>query len=327
MTPHRPAELPRILVTGSRGFIGTHLCRMLAESGRPVMAASRGSGRGTSIPGVTDLRLTFQSDPAAWRRALDSVCCVIHLAARVHRQGADGKAEELFERDNVEATRFVATQAAEAGVRRFIFLSSIKVNGEGQGLTPYRADDPPMPSDAYARSKLRAEQCLRELCGRLGMELVIIRPPLVYGPGVRANFHRLMTLASLGLPLPFRQINNRRSLVSVWNLGNFIQTCITHPGAPGETWLISDGEDLSTPELFRRLTRLMRRSDRMFPVSATWLRRLAGLVGLRTEMNRLCDSLVLDSTPAAQRLRWRPTMSVNDGLARTVDAYRARRSA
>jgi nucleoside-diphosphate-sugar epimerase len=260
-----------------------------------------------------------------WRKALQSVHCVVHLAAHVHVMGSAARSVAKFRQVNVDGTRFVAEQAVHAGVRRFVFLSSIKVNGEGGGLRPYRADDIPNPSDAYARSKFEAEQILRSICLHSGMELVIIRPPLIYGPGVRANFRRLLNLAAFGVPLPLDSVDNRRSLISIWNLVNFIETCMNHPAAPGGTWLISDGDDLSTPELIRKLARLMHRSPHLFAFPPRLLQRASNCLGLGAAMRRLCDSLVVDAAPAYEQLNWRPAISIDDGLARTVEAFRAER--
>jgi len=275
--------------------------------------------------GIAAVQLPFCSGEEDWQKALKSVDCLVHLAARVHVQGSAGNSATAFHQTNVAGTRFAVEQAVRAGVGRFVFLSSIKVNGEGGSLRRYRAEDIPNPQDPYAQSKYDAELMLREFCRRNGPELVIIRPPLAYGPGVRANFHRLLRLVSIGLPLPFDAIDNRRSLISIWNLVDFIQCSMRHPAAAGDTWLISDGEDLSTPDLLRRLTRLMHRSPRLFAVSPRLLQRVANLLGLGAEMNRLCDSLVVDASPAHARLHWRPTIGVDVALALTVEAFRAER--
>jgi UDP-glucose 4-epimerase len=235
--------------------------------------------------------------------------------------GAAAQNAAAFHEANVLGSRFVAEQAAQAGVRRFIFLSTIKVNGEGGDGRAYRADDPPNPSDCYSKSKLAAEQTLRALCLVAGMEFVVIRSPLVYGPGVRANFARLLDLAALGLPLPLLSIDNRRSFVGVWNLADFIEICMTHPHANGKTWLISDGEDLSTPDLVRRLARLMHKPARLFSFSPRLLQRLSALFGMSEEVSRLCDSLCIDASPTFRQLNWQPRVSVDEGLARTVAAY------
>jgi nucleoside-diphosphate-sugar epimerase len=312
-----------VLVTGASGFVGTCLCSALVERGWRVVAASR---RALESPpaGITQVCLPLLADPERWQGALQSIDCVVHLAARVHVTAGGGRSTEMFHEVNARGTRFVAEQAARAGVRRIVFLSSIKVNGEGGG-TRYRADDVPNPTDDYARSKMEAEESLRDMYRRADIEIAIIRPPLVYGPGVGANFRRLMRLAALGVPLPFASIENRRSLISVWNLVDFIEVCMTHRGANGETWLISDGRDVSTPELMGKLALLMGRRGRLFAFSPALLQRAAGMLGRAAEMARLCDSLTVDATPAAQRLFWRPVVDFDEGLARTVRAFQAER--
>ena len=311
-----------VLITGSAGFIGAHLARMLAGNGWRVVAVSRKVRNGESIANVRNVELSLCRDSASWQAALTSIQSVVHLAAHVHQTGSKkGRDEGLFREVNVEGSRFVAERAARAGVRRLIFLSSIKVNGEITDGRPFGADDVPLPQDAYANSKLEAEVILREICFRANMELVIVRPPLVYGPGVRANFRLLMRLVALGLPLPFRSLDNRRSLISVWNLTHFIEVCLNHEFAAGRTWLISDGQDLSTSLLIAKLTTLMRKRPRQFSVAPRHLRILARLVGLEAEMSRLCDSLQVDISPATEQLLWRPTLDVDEGLARTVAAY------
>jgi nucleoside-diphosphate-sugar epimerase len=319
-----PSESNSALITGGGGFVGTCLCGALAQRGWRVVAVSR-RGRNCSMPsGVVEASLPLFSNSDDWQRKLSSISCVVHLAAHVHRMGPGAKRDPQFREVNVEGSRFVAEQAARAGVRRFVFLSSIKVNGEG-GPVPYSADDQPNPRDLYAITKLEAEIALREVCLRSGMELVVVRPPLIYGPGVRGNFRRLMNLAYLGVPLPFRSISNSRSLIGIWNLAHFIESCMAHPAAAGQTWLVSDGEDLSTPQLFAKLATLMNRRARLFPVSQIWLRRISKIAGLSAEIARLCDSLQVDTTPARDRLAWRPPMTVDEGLTRTVTAYRTRR--
>jgi len=228
MTVMPPAEGSRALVTGASGFVAAELCPMLAHHGWHVLGVSRRRRQGLGTAGIADVLLPLSSEGALWQKSLESVCCVIHLAAHVHQIRADEKAAAAYHEVNVAGSRFVAEQAARAGVRRFVYLSSIKVNGEGGALKAYRADDEPNPLDLYGRSKWDAEVALRDLCDRASMELVIIRPPLVYGPMVRANFKRLLHLAALGLPLPFGSIDNRRSLVNVWNLAHFIETCMMH---------------------------------------------------------------------------------------------------
>lgn len=312
----------RALVTGATGFVGAQLCPILAQHGWQVACVGRYSSKGACTEGLEEVLLPLSSEDILWQDALRSVSCVVHLAAHVHQMRDQRQGANLYNEVNVAGSQFVAEQAARVGVRRFVYLSSIKVNGEGGDPTPYRAENAPNPLDDYGRSKWQAEVALRDLCARSGMELVIIRPPLVYGPGVRANFKRLLHLAELGVPLPLGSIDNRRSLVNVWNLVDFIETCMTNPRAPGSTFLISDGEDLSTPQLLRKLSYLMDRPSRLFRFPPRALYRLAQWVGLGPEMKRLCESLQVDITPARERLSWRPVVSVDEGLGRTVAAYR-----
>jgi UDP-glucose 4-epimerase len=314
----------RALVTGAGGFVGRRLCQTLVEREWRVTAGYRLSGSRPQIPGVSGECLPLSSEPDSWQRALRSIDCVVHLAAHVHQMTNRGGSDSLHERINVAGSRFVAEQSARAGVRRLVFLSSAKVNGEGDDARSYRAEDPPHPADAYARSKLAAETAIRDICGRTGMEFVIIRPPLVYGPGVRANFRRLLRLTELGWVLPFASIDNRRSLVAVDNLADFVQTCMVHAQAAGRVWLIADGVDLSTPDLIRRLANLMGRRARLFRCPPAVLKAAASLVGRGAEMERLCDSLVLDASPAGEILHWKPLVSVDEGLSRTVVDYVSR---
>lgn len=311
-----------MLVTGASGFVGTHLCGMLSDQGWRVVAANRKADAEFRRERGRQVVLPLSSDPDGWQKELGSVECVVHLAAHVHRSGRREQSSALFDEVNVRGSRFVAEQAAQAGVRRFVYLSSIKVNGEGAPDCAYRSADPPAPTDAYGVSKWRAEMALREICSREGMELVVIRPPLVYGPGVRANFRRLMDWASLGVPLPFGSIENRRSLVNVWNLTHFIHTCLTHDMAPGRTFLLSDAEDLSTPALIRKISLLMKKPPRLFRFPPRAMLRLGRMAGLGAEIRRLCESLQVDCTEAQTVLGWRPIVGVDEGLARTVAVYR-----
>lgn len=294
-----------VLITGGRGFVGAQLCSTLAAHGWTVRNEP--------------LRLT--EDPDRWKVSLSSVFCVVHLAARVHRMGADREADDAYRRINVEGSRILAEQAANAGIGRFVFLSSIKVNGDG-AERPYEASDVPDPSDSYGRSKWEAEKAVREVCERRGMECVIIRPPLIYGPGVKANFRKLLRLVELGMPLPLASIENRRSLIGLSNLIQFIETCMTHPRAAGQTWLIAEDESISTPELLRKLAQHMNRRSRLFRFPLGWLRRLGSFFRMSAQIDRLCNSLLVDATPARTLLGWRPAISLDEELARTVAAYR-----
>jgi nucleoside-diphosphate-sugar epimerase len=274
---------------------------------------------------IRDLQLSLFGEEAAWQRALMNVRFVVHLAAHAHKpHGADASA---YWHVNVEGTRFVAHQAARAGVRRLIYLSSIKVNGEGDGSKSYGPQDLPNPRDAYGRSKRDAEDLLRKLCPGLGMELVVIRPPLIYGPGVRGNFYKLMRLAESGIPLALGSVRNRRSLLNVWNLADFVAHCMTDGRAANQTFLVADGEDISTPDLIEKLARLMRRPARLFRFPPRLLGVAGRLIGYGNELDRLCNSLLVDGTAARSTLDWSPPVSLDEGLGRTVFDFDARRRA
>jgi nucleoside-diphosphate-sugar epimerase len=270
--------------------------------------------------------LDLFDDKYKWQAALRSVDCVVHLAARVHQFGLEGQDASTLHETNVVGSRILAEEAARAGVKRFVFLSSIKVNGEGGEGVRYSASDSARPEDAYGKSKLAAEMIISDVCIANQVEYVCLRPPLVYGPGVKGNFFRLMRLTDLGVPLPFRSIDNLRSFISLENLLSFIETCIVHPKAANNTWLISDGEDLSTPDLLMRLARHMSRQLLLFPFPPRWLCQLAGLVGKRPEMERLSKSLRVNIDPAVQILGWHPPISVDEGLARATVDYCIRRN-
>ena len=318
----------RTLVTGATGFVGTALVDRLVGAGRfDVRAAVR--HKVSRLPVEVESVVVGDLTPdTVWQQALAGVETIVHLAARVHVM-RDAAADPLaeFRWVNVRGTLNLARQAAAAGVRRFVFLSSVKVNGEGT-LTPnsspggrgrvYKESDPPAPQDAYGISKHEAELGLREIAAETGMGVVIIRSPLVYGPGVKANFQALMRAVARGIPLPLGAIHNRRSLVALGNLVDFILTCIEHPAAANETFLVSDGEDLSTTELIRRLARAMGRPARLIPVPTTVLMAGATLLGKRKVAARLCGSLQVDITKTRTRLNWSPPVTVDDALRATA---------
>jgi UDP-glucose 4-epimerase len=252
-----------------------------------------------------------------WQSGLAGVDVIVHLAARVHvmREVAANPLEE-FRRVNVAGTLNLARQAAAGGVKRFVYLSSVKVHGESGTCTEM---DSPAPADAYGLSKLEAERGLLGIAADTAMEVVTIRAPLVYGPSVRANFAALMRAVGLGVPLPFGAVDNRRSLVGLDNLVDFILTCTEHPAAANEVFLVCDGEDLSTADLVRRLARAMDRPARLIPVPPSLLLGAAAMIGRRDVARRLLGSLCVDITKARQLLDWTPPVSVNEGLRLAVD--------
>jgi UDP-glucose 4-epimerase len=293
---------------------------MAPAAGHVVRAAVRGAAAAPA-GAAEHVAVGDVGRSTEWRSALAGVDTVIHLAARAHVLNDTGEAATLYEETNSLGTLCLAKAAAANGVRRFIYLSSVKVNGEETNGRAYTAADEPRPRDAYAKSKWRAELHIREVGAARGMEAVIVRPPLVYGPGVRANFLRLLGWVERGWPLPLGAIRNRRSLVSVWNLCDLLIRLVGNARGDGETWLVSDGDDLSTPELVRCIAAAMRRRVTLLPVPAPILLAGAALVGRRAEAARLCGSLVVDISRTRDVLGWAPPLTVDEGVARTAAWY------
>lgn len=310
----------RILVTGATGFVGAAAVRTLAAGGHSVRAALRGPRAGPACESVVVGELGQDTD---WRHPLEGIEVVVHLAARVHVMHDHAAGALEFQRINTDATLHLAQAAAAAGVKRFVFVSSIKVNGEATMGQPFRASDEPQPCDAYARSKLAAE---RGLLGIAGMDTVIIRPPLVHGPGVKGNLARLCRLAQSGWPVPLGGIVNRRDLVGVGNLADLIERCTWHPAAAGQVFLVSDGEGLSTPQLYRMIAQALDRKARIFKVPVKLMRSLGGALGLGDEIDRLSQSLELDIGETRNLLGWQPPVSAADGIAVMARACAGRTS-
>ena len=313
-------ERRRVAVTGASGFVGRATCERLA-AGHEVVAVSRqqSDARGTRVRGLDDV--------AGLRAAFTGCDTVIHLAARVHvmRETSDDALGE-FRRVNVEGTEAVYRAADHAGVRRLVFLSSVKVHGEGRE-SPYVESDVPAPADPYGQSKLEAERRLAALRAAGGAcDVVVLRAPLVYGPGVGGNFRRLLRLAALSLrwPLPLGGIPNRRSLVAVGNLADAIRRVVERPEADGCTLLVSDGHDLSTSELISALADGMGGHSRLLRCPRTLLRSLAVLAGRGAEADRLLGSLTVDASALRRRLEWTPPLATDAALAETARWWQTR---
>lgn len=305
----------KVLVTGSNGFVGRALVAALAAHGHATVrvvrkATAEGEIAVGDMDGATD-----------WSKALTGVDAVVHLAARVHDLSCTGDQLAAYRLTNVEATLHLARMAAQAGVRRFLFMSSVKVHGEGRDA-PYSESDMPRPEDAYGLSKWEAEQGLQALAQTTPMEIVTLRPPLVYGPGVGANMLRLLKLIDRGLPLPLAVVRNRRSMIYIGNLVDAVLLCLTHAAAPGKTFLLSDGQTVSAPELLRALAVGMERRLRLFPTPPSWLRCVLMVIGRGQDWQRLAGSLAVDDSAIRNQLGWTPPFSVEQGLAQTAQWYR-----
>ena len=311
----------KVLVTGASGFVGTALCENLIARGLTTTGIVRQMPE-NPLPGVDYQIVSGFSKSKFWEEILVGVDVVVHCAARAHIM-RDSERDPLaaYREVNVEGTRSLAEQAVSYGVKRFIYISSIKVNGEGTNEHPYKADDIPAPEDSYGISKWEAEQVLQKIGCTSNLEIVIIRPPLVYGPEVRVNFLKLMKLVKSGLPLPFGAIHNNRSFVAVDNLVDLILICLHHPAATNQTFLVSDGDDLSTTDLLRRMAKAFGISSRLVPVPVFLLRTVAFLLGKTDLTQRLCGSLQIDISRAKQLLGWTPKVSVDEALLKTAKHF------
>lgn len=321
----------QLFITGASGFVGSALCQTLVEHGHAVTAVSRDHHFKKTLlfsehpsPASLELKADF-ADVASIQAHLSKTEAIVHCAARVHQtQDTADDPLTLYRQVNCMATLTLAQAAAQAGVKRFVFLSSVKVNGEYSALdSPFRADDAVSTLDPYGLSKWEAEQGLRDIATQTGMEVVIIRPPLIYGPGVKANFFTMMRWLHRGIPLPFGAIHNQRSLVALPNLVDFIEVCLSHPLAANQTFMISDQHDLSTTELLSSLGAALRRPARLVSVPQSWLELSLKAAGKASLAQRLCADLRVDAAPASVLLGWKPPVTVNQGLNATAEHFLA----
>lgn len=312
----------KVLVTGATGFLGRFICDDLRGRGLEVVTTTRPDAvAGASAVDRAQLRWDL-GNPATLRvQDLVGIDAVVHLAARVHVMGPEARDDAYFQAHNVDATRHLAGIASAAGARRFVYMSSIKVNGEATRGSMFAPDDPPAPEDAYGRSKLQAERALLEIAGQTRLQLAIIRPPLVYGPGVGGNFARMLRWVAKGWPLPLGGVRNLRSYVSAWNLADLVGTALLHPGANGRTLLVADGPAISTAELLRHLARACGREALLFDVPETILRAAARVTGRQQDIARLCGSLVVDDSATRTILGWSPPVPFDVGMQRTAHWY------
>ena len=311
-----------VLVTGASGFIGQALCDALEVQGHRVRRATRKSPDRAQSPAFAVGNIGPDTN---WRAAVTGCDAVVHLAAHVHvMRGQAGDAVDAFHRVNVEGSENLARLAARAGVRRFVYLSSVKANGEASAEGAFAETDPVMPMDAYGVSKAQAEKRLRTISTETGMEVVIVRPPLVYGPGVKANFLSLLRAVDSGVPLPLSSVSNLRSLVYVGNLVHALGACLVHPAAANRTFFVSDDHDVSTPQLVREIARALGRKPLLFPLPPMLLLGIGTLTGRAEQIARLTGSLQVDVSSIKSTLAWQPPFSMQQGLAETASWYRAR---
>jgi UDP-glucose 4-epimerase len=310
----------RVLVTGASGFVGRHLCARLVHCGYRVDALTRRPDGNLANLGANVLPTIDITSVIDWRPVFEGVDAVVHLAGRAHvLRETDPDPKRLYFRNNFDATKSLANGATACGVRQFIFMSTIKVFGDGPFSIPLHPSQVPSPSDDYGRSKLEAEQWLMAMDQRLA----IVRPPLVYGPGVRANFLRLMGWVRRGVPVPLARVSNLRSLVSVWNLSDLVLRLIERRGATRGVWHVSDNDDCSITRLIELIAFEMGKPAHLFVLPQWLFRGGLAILGRRTEYERLCGSLTVDVSKTLLDLDWRPPMSLREGLARTVTWYQS----
>ncbi|ROP20118.1 UDP-glucose 4-epimerase family protein [Vibrio crassostreae] len=309
----------KVLVTGSTGFVGSRVVELARERDWNVTSVVR-----KQIEPLTNSLVIPSIDGSTdWSGAFEGVDCIVHCAARVHQMNeSEQDALTAYRETNTLGTLNLAKQAAEAGVKRFVLVSSIKVNGEfTEPGSPFLPNLDNIPRDPYGLSKYEAEVELAKLSKDTGLEVVIIRPPLVYGPGVKANFLSMMRLIEKGIPLPFGAIHNKRSLVYLDNLSSLILTCCDHPSAPGHTFLASDDHDVSTTQLMRTIALSMGKSPRLAPIPMSWIQLAAAVLNKKHIAQRVCGSLQVEIRTTKEILGWKPPVNFEQGIKRTVEAY------
>lgn len=321
--------MEKVLVTGASGFVGTHLCRQLSDTGYNVKATQRSDGSnrrgsGREDPSAYNWISSGEIGPDTdWKDALEGVSVVFHLAGRAHilRETMQDPLAE-YRRVNVYGTEKLLEEASKQGVRRFIFLSSIGVNGNWTKDRPFSGEDKPNPHNDYALSKLEAERIITDYSARTGLEGVIIRPPLIYGPGVKANFLKLLQAIDRGFPLPLGKVANKRSLIGVQNLVDFLILCINHSAVAGQTFLVSDGEDISTPDLIALIAALMNKKPHLWSPPLWLVSSGLKLLGKQGIYDSLCLSLQIDARNVRECMEWEPPVTLEEGLRETVEWYR-----
>lgn len=311
--------MTRILLTGASGFVGPAIARRLAQAGHHVVAAGRRAPPGASA--ITGwIHVATQRADTDWSEALRGIEVVVHLAGHAHAERHSAAARQLIRSVNVEGSAALARQAADAGARRFVFMSSIKVHGEESGARPFTASDPPNPRDPYAEAKAEAERRIGEIARTAGMQHVTVRPSLILGPGPKANLARLIQLVRSGIPLPFASVRNARSLLSLDNLAELVEICVNHPGATEAPLLAADASAPSTPELIQWIAEGVNRRARLFACPTALLEIVARPLGLGSLMQRLTRSLVIDTSLTTALTGWNPNHTTRETLVQVLHA-------
>ena len=313
----------KVLVTGVNGFIGKTLCPRLIADKYDVIGTVRHK---EIVPGITGKIQIFETGEidgqTKWEDALRGCDAVIHLAARVHIMAKGVKIQKkLYERINVDGTTNLVRQSIKNDIKRFVFISTVKVNGEGKN-SPYRDTDIPLPQDYYSESKYNAEEQIKEIANHSTMDYVIIRPTLVYGPYVKANFLNLIRIIDHGFPLPFASITNKRGIIYIENLIDAILLCLQHPKAARQTYLISDEQNVSTPQLIRLIAAALKKNPHLFRFPLRILNFTGNLARRRKVTDRICGSLTVDMSKINNELGWRPRFTLEEGLKKTINWYR-----
>jgi len=321
--------MQKILVTGANGFVGRALCSLLLEKGYVVRGAVRSAEKSAYLPNEIEVCVVDEIGPDTdWEKAMQGVDVIVHLAARVHVIGKSEVDSSLeYNRINALGTEQLARLAAKHKISRLIYLSSVKVNGEytvsdSKGaIVSFSEEDAPNPRGYYALSKWKAELALQRIKEEAGLEIVILRAPLVYGPGVKANFLSLLKIVDFSIPLPLANIKNLRSFIYLGNLTDIILKCISEPMAAGHTFLVSDGRDISTPDLIREIAITMGRSPKLFPAPTILLKSLGMIIGRFSEIERLIRSLCINNNKISKILDWKPFYTLDQGIKLTIDSY------
>jgi len=314
--------MKKICIIGAYGFIGRSICKVLVNSNKTVKGLVRNLDLSKNYKRINYISVGDIGFKIKLKNSLIDTDCIIHCAGRAHKMNDDNNFDD-YRLTNIDGTKHLAEQAVEAGVKRFVFLSSIKVNGQSNdqinGREKFTYKDKPNPQDLYAKSKLEAEKTLWEIFSNTDLEVVAVRLPLVYGNGVKGNLARLIKLVSSGIPLPLSLVKNQRSMIGIDNLVDLLIHCIDHPEANGKTFLASDGEDLSTPEFIKLIASSMRKKANLFPFPVSMLKFLGSVFGRSDEINRLIGSLRIDNSYTKEILNWTPPVSVEEGIRRMVE--------